>query len=101
MHKFSSRASSRSSSSLRGSKATLEESLMAIRATIWPRPNLKRFTEILDASPNLVKMVVGEKGETLLHRLADSFQVDQNNHFHVKKGEVFLIPSRGITQDKG
>ena len=41
---------------------------MAIRATVWPRPNLQRFTDILDASPNLVKMVVGEKGETLLHR---------------------------------
>ena len=69
MRKFSSRSSSRSSSSLgRGSKATLEESLMAIRGTIWPRPNLERFTEILDASPNLVKMVVGEKGDTLLHR---------------------------------
>ena len=64
MHKFS----SRSSSSLRGSKARLEESLMAIRATIWPRPDLDRFTGILDASPKLVKMVVGEKGETLLHR---------------------------------
>ena len=43
---------------------------MAIRATVWPRPNLQRFTDILDASPNLVKMVVGEKGETLLHRWA-------------------------------
>ena len=41
---------------------------MAIRATIWPRPDLERFTGILDASPKLVKMVVGEKGETLLHR---------------------------------
>lgn len=68
MHKFSSRSSARSSSSLRGSKARLDESLMAIRATIWPRPDLGRFTGILDASPNLVKMVVGEKGETLLHR---------------------------------
>ena len=68
MRKFSSRSSARSSSSLRGSKARLEESMMAIRATIWPRPDLARFTEILDASPNLVKVVVGEKGETLLHR---------------------------------
>ena len=42
--------------------------MMAIRATIWPRPDLERFTGILDATPNLVKMVVGDKGETLLHR---------------------------------
>ena len=74
MHKFSSRSlSSRSSSSVRGSKATLEESLVAIRGTLWPRPNLAKFTEILDASPGLVKMVYGEKGETLLHRWAHSF----------------------------